>query len=802
MKPITSIPQNSAIDAKQTRTWRPALSTIDSAAAESETTPSETISRDMLGLPSHASIHCGNENMPDQTINFSLCTVRRAVQNFLILALAMTGMVPLVLGASLPSSKQANHPALTLDSALTILVGPEEPAPVMAAAQDLASDFEKVMGKRPAIVSRVPDAAPVTVLIGYKSALITGLRPAPMQKPESFSISATTARWNKGQPTKVLLLTGADMRGTMYAVYQFSGDFLGIDPMYYWTDLEPPHRSQIQLPAPLDKTYPAPLFKYRGLFINDEDLLTGWAPGEKKDRTGISLDVWNKIYETILRLKGNIVVPGTWIFPDDPQVKLASRRGLILSQHHAIPLGLNVARWPEGVPYSYTEHPEILQRAWKNAVSEYAPDQEVLWTLGLRGLSDSSYAAYDPNVRGNDKDLGELITKAITDQMSIVRSVHPDAQFITSLWQEGARLVQQGYLKLPPEVGTVWADTGYGYLQDDGKVAKGQGAYYHVAMFNNMANQLSEMVPMSRVEAELGRYIHAGATNYLLLNTSDIRPVAMMTKAVMDIAWGGLQPGTTANDQDFYRAWSAQEFGKKAAPQVAEIYKEYFDAPARRPNTNPPLEYGDNYYHTEARRFLLEYMVGSPLYTLPGQTPKWVTQRVTDSRAGNSAQSLTEAARGEVQRCGDAQPRWDALWSKAIAAEALVQPDRQPFYRASVLAMIAIHRESNRILTLAAQAVLAAQDGDEVQARRAAQRALAAFDEVDKAEAAAEYDKWQHWYRGDWLTGIPRTREIFQSFLQYLDDPLSNMPPPIFWSNWEAYYHIMHYEGDRSADVQ
>jgi hypothetical protein len=304
------------------------------------------------------------------------------------------------------------------------------------------------------------------------------------------------------------------------------------------------------------------------------------------------------------------------------------------------------------------------------------------------------------------------------------------------------------------------------------------------------------------VEAELGRYINAGATNYLLLNTSDIRPVAMMTKAVMDIAWGGLQPGTTANDQDFYRTWSAEEFGQKAAPQVAEIYKEYFDAPAHRPNTSPALEYGDNYYHTEARRFLLDSMVGSPLYTLPGQTPKWVTQRVKDSSSGNSAQSLSEAAKGEMHRCADAQPRWDALWTKAIAAEALVEPDRQPFYRASVLAMIAINRESNRILTLAAQAVLAAQDGDAIQARRAAQRALAAFDEIDKAETAAEYGKWQHWYRGDWLTGIPRTREAFQSFLRYLDDPLSNMPPPIFWNNWEAYYHIMHYEGDRSADVQ
>src|SRR2546429_5851498 len=82
-----------------------------------------------------------------------------------------------------------------------------------------------------------------------------------------------------------------------------------------------------------------------------------------------------------------------------PQIKLAGKRGLILTQHHAIPLGLNVARWPKDVPYSYTSHPEILERAWKDAAAAYPSDQEVLWTVGLRGLSDVSYSAFDPSVR-------------------------------------------------------------------------------------------------------------------------------------------------------------------------------------------------------------------------------------------------------------------------------------------------------------------------------------------------------------------------------------------------------------------
>jgi hypothetical protein len=706
--------------------------------------------------------------------------------------------IALALAASCAASA-----ATVIDSNVKLLIGPEEPGPVTLAAQDLADDFQKVFGSKPAIVHNSRDAAPVTILIGFRSPLVKPLQPAPLTKPESFSISASPVHWSGSPARQAVLLTGADMRGTIYAIYQFSQEYLGVDPMYYWTDHAPAHRSRVELPSGLKKMFPPPVFKYRGFFTNDEDLLTGWAPAPKGEQTGISLAVWNKIYETILRLKGNIVCPGTWIFPDDAQIELAAKRGLIISQHHAIPLGVNVARWPKGVPYSYTEHPEILERAWRDAVNEYPPNVEVLWTVGLRGLSDASYARFDPNVRGNKKKLGHVIGEAIADQIKIVRARHPHAQFITSLWQEGAQLVKQGDLKIPPEVGLVWADAGYGYLLDGGEVAKGQGAYYHVAMMNGRANQLSEMVPVSRIYSELGRYIKAGATNYLLLNTSDIRPVSMTTEAVMDVGWKGLPPGSSAEQYD--RNWAAKEFGKKAAPQIAAIYKEYFAAPAHRTVRGRELEWGDQYYHTEARLLMLAYMTHDPLYSLPSQSPRWIEPRVFDfpKDAGGAAgrQQLKEIAAKQAQICKEAQPRWDAVWNKALAAEKSVLPQRLPFYHAQVLAMIAINRDSNRILFETAQAIQQGVAGDNAEAHESVERALEAIAAIHRAEAAAEYGKWKHWYRGDWLTNINRTGELLSIFAKYLQDPLAPLPAPVVWSGWEAYHHIMLYEGDRAASV-
>jgi hypothetical protein len=169
-----------------------------------------------------------------------------------------------------------------LDHSVTILVSGDEPGPVQLAVADLASDFEKVLGSRPNIVTRMEDAGPETILVGEVDKLPSAMRPTGLTAPESFSIAADMNR--RGH---MVVLCGADMRGTLYAIYQFSQEHLGIDPMYYWTDHVPEHRSQISIPSSLAETFPAPVFKYRGFFINDEDLLTGWAPGAK-DKTGIS----------------------------------------------------------------------------------------------------------------------------------------------------------------------------------------------------------------------------------------------------------------------------------------------------------------------------------------------------------------------------------------------------------------------------------------------------------------------------------------------------------------------------------
>lgn len=679
-----------------------------------------------------------------------------------------------------------------IDRRTVICVVSDAPEPIRRSVQDLTRDMNAVFGVTPRVVHE-PQAGLSMIVIGPACSNSTQRTSG---KPESFALRAEGRRRAGGPSRDIdIVLTGGDLRGVMYAIYTFSEKVLGVDPMSYWTDNQPKHRESIELPADYAYTDPGPLFRFRGFFINDEDLLTGWAPGKPEEHSGISLEVWDHIFETVLRLKGNMVVPGTWIFPDDGQVKLVGERGLWLSQHHATPLGVNVARWPVGVPYDYSAHPDILQKAWHNAVNAYDPNQDILWEVGLRGLSDQPYTALDATVRNNPALLGKRISDAIAEQEKIVREHHPNAVFITDLWMEGNQLMREGLLKIPAGTVTVWSDSGYGNLQDDNHASAGQGAYFHIAMMNYQANQLSEMVPVDRLLAEGTRAAKAGATQFYLVNTSDLRPVAMSARATMDAAWGNLKEGQS---KSYYRDWARIEFGEGVADHVAELYQQYFSAPAHQENG---WEYGDQYYHTTARRMLLSSQLEWPTYVLPGQAPIW--QGASDLQGLGDRQTwLHDALSREKRACDESLKRWRAVYTEAQRIQPLVDPARRAFYQSSILTMIEINLESTQMLLDVTNAIDAHDHHREQDAIASIRDAEAALSRARDGEGKAEYGRWKNWYHGDWLTGIPRTQAALKEYEDFLADSSAPVPAPIRWADWEAYFHILHYEGDRTVNVK
>jgi hypothetical protein len=660
-----------------------------------------------------------------------------------------------------------------VNGATTIVIGSDEPGPLQKAAADLAGDFGRVFGRRAAIVHSPALSRGTAIRIALADALPSGIA-----RPSGWERLSIQANGNS------ITLTGSDVRGAIYAVYEFSQRFLGVDPLYYWTDHAPRRRADVVVPDNFALTE-GPGWHYRGWFINDEDLFTAWKPGVQQG-TGIALELWDHIFEAILRLKGDMVVPGTWIFPYEPQIQAAAERGLIVTQHHVNTLGLDTYRWPKDRPMSFLNAPDLLEAAWKTAASEYPKNVEVLWSVGFRGQNDYPFWLNDPNAPKTDEGRAKIIRAAIDKQIEIVRELHPDAQILMNAWREAATFIHEGFLKIPNGVTLVWPDNGHGLLEDKGEIGAGQGEYYHTAMFDYMSNHYSEMVPLERIQRELGRAARAGATRWLLINTANVRPVVMTTRAVMDLAWNPEPWSAEGSNQAsrYLDRWSREEYGDAAAPAVVDYYKQYFAAPARYGEAEDATA-ADNFYQTAARAMLLAEIDND--------------QRLLARLHGRIRfANLQELAAKLAEACQAADARWMRAEAAAKRAAALVPNDRQEFFRANVMTQVDLHLHFNRMVLRLAEMVQARDALD-----KSAKLRLAIDEGKEGLDAMrdADYGKWQDYYTaGDWLLNTPLTIALANTYLDRLQGrPISLDTVIRAKDTGFAYHMITAYQGTQTV---
>ena len=127
--------------------------------------------------------------------------------------------------------RELPSPGLSLihifDGSVTIVESAQEPGPVHRATADLVGDFTRVFGKAPKVVDSLAAAGPTAILIAGGSKLPAGVECASATDTEAFAFSIAGAGVG---PThrRVVCLTGADMRGTIYAIYEFSQRYLGV----------------------------------------------------------------------------------------------------------------------------------------------------------------------------------------------------------------------------------------------------------------------------------------------------------------------------------------------------------------------------------------------------------------------------------------------------------------------------------------------------------------------------------------------------------------------------------------------
>lgn len=661
------------------------------------------------------------------------------------------------------------EPAVTgmvLNADTPWVIATDQPEALQRALDDVKRDWYKIFGRRPVVVRELPDSYKgPAICLGASGKLLNDLVPIKPAAREAFVMRVT----KDGTGRQVLVATGSDMRGSIYAAYAFSEEILGVDPWYYWVDKEPVARNKIEVPSGLDREFGAPTFKYRGWFINDEDLHARYSPDPLRENV-FSLESLDRICETLLRLRGNMIVPATFAFPDERCNELAARRGLILNMHHILVLGLNTFQWPEDVPFSHIKHPEIMEKHWQTCVDAYK-QYEVVWTVGYRGKHDRPFW-HDEKDMTDPVKRGEVITKAIAKQVELIRKVDPDAPIIANMWDEGAGMYHEGLIRLPECVTVVWPDKGNGMIRDDGKVKSGQGLYYHTAMLNGRCNQMTEMVNPGRIYNQVGRFVKAGATEFFLVNVSDIRPVPLSTDCAMKFAWNAkpyMDKTDKQNMDAFYHDWSARQFGTEAAGKVSEVYRDYFACP-----------YMDD---TGLKGEI--WVQGSLRHLSDKVFPSIVAGKPTEGYAAKISREL-------LQSSADHLEYMEKLNSKAGQVVSLIPAERRDFYQSHVLTQIQIHLISLEALNAYCQLVTAHDAGDKAKAVSYAETCLKVFDKIYTELQKAEYGKWAAWYEGEFFLGLERTRGKIQDTLA----ALKGEPEPVKAFDWrdDKYRALYHYQ--------
>ena len=370
----------------------------------------------------------------------------------LLLALALTGFLPAAAAAAA---------GLTLGPDTPVLIHSSEPAPVRRAVEDLARDWEKVLGRRLSIMtnlSQVPSGA-TPIIVTCVAAELGSLRRPEVVGAEAHALFA--ARFGD---RPCLVLQGADARGTIYAIYTFADRFLDIPPLWYWASWHPTPKPQVTIPAELSLHFGPPHVRWRAWFPNDTDLISRWEHDSAEKREAI--------YETMLRLKLNVLDVGSVFDHPEPngsllKARAATRYGLAVTGTHTSPFAASFRNWTnywnlvrrQEPPPLTLAHLDQMEQFWEHHIRLVLREQfEMIWMIGFRGDRDVGFFEVMPDAPKDDAARAKVIERVMRRQVALLKRVTGQAHPLmrTVLYNENSDYFAANLFCPPDEPSLIW----------------------------------------------------------------------------------------------------------------------------------------------------------------------------------------------------------------------------------------------------------------------------------------------------------------------------------------------------------
>lgn len=471
--------------------------------------------------------------------------------------------------------------------AAPILIDDNIDSGILKAITNLSVDVDKVTGVSPLLKVDKVSAEETVLLIGtigrseYIDDLVKNkkINASELQgKYEKYLIQTVQ---NPFEGVKeALVIAGSDKRGTIYGIYELSKQ-IGVSPWYYWADV--PIKKQQNIYIKRGKyTEGEPAVKYRGIFLNDEaPALSGWA---NVTFGGFNSKFYEKVFELILRLKGNFFWPAMWgsaFYDDDPQNGvLANEMGIVMSTSHHEPMAMAQSDWHRYVKrnnlpniWDYTKNTKALQESWRFGMKR-AKDWEKVVTVGMRGDGDEAMSE-DTNIA--------LLEKIVKDQRKIISEVTgkkpEETPQVWALYKEVQDYYDQG-MRVPDDVTLLFCDDNWGNVRKlpeiNSKPHKGgYGMYYHFDYVGAPRNsKWININPIQRVWEQMNLTYTHGVDRIWVVNVGDLKPMEYPISFFLDMAWNPSQ-FNPHNLLDHTEKWCEQQFGGKYAKEAAQLINLY-----------------------------------------------------------------------------------------------------------------------------------------------------------------------------------------------------------------------------------
>ena len=510
-------------------------------------------------------------------------------------------------------NENADFP-IVASTATTIYTDKNDDWLIQKAASLFQHDVEIVTGKKPEVSTELPSRANDVIIIGSikGSKLIQQLI-----QTKKIHVDSIKNKWECYQiqivknPFKgisqALVIAGSDKRGAAYGVFTISKQ-IGVSPWYYWADVPAKKKKEVFIKSGIYKSGP-PSVKYRGIFLNDEaPALSGWV----HEKFGnFNHEFYEKVFELLLRLKGNYLWPAMWgnAFNNDDTLNpvMANKYGIVMGTSHQEPMNQATEEWrhENKGAWNYQTNDSVLRAFWRQGI-ENMDHRETIVTIGMRGNGDM------PMTEGSNI---ALLEKIVADQRKIIAEVTGKPASETpqdwALYKEVQDYYDKG-MRVPDDVTLLFSDDNWGNLRRLPKLnakprSGGYGIYYHFDYVGGPRNyKWINTNNIARVWEQMHLAYSYGVDRIWVVNVGDLKPMELPISFFLDYAWNPKKI-TVDNVGNYYNEWAEQLFGNKYSTQIGSILQKYSQYISRR---KPELLSAQTYSlsdYNEADRVINEY---------------------------------------------------------------------------------------------------------------------------------------------------------------------------------------------------